>query len=447
MMVFLLAFLFIIVIPLAQGALLALLLREIHARHPLPLGGAIAVFPPPPKPPADSAKIQNENQESTAESAESAKGDAANVEEIKTILNGISSPEQAAAGKPENTVPPDVSVFDGSKNTSENLHVNDALDSMTAAKPAAIPDGFERRIEEEAAHASESIPPELQEPSDDMNNDDLQALSEALPGTKIDFTQELEKSPDNADAISPMAKELLGENFDFAALEQQAKETSNILAPDPSGGTSEKDSTKTDSGSADTNSANTNSANTDSANTDSANTDSANTNSANTDSANTNSANTDSANTDSTNTDSTNTDSANTDSTNTDSTNTDSTNTDSTNTDSANTDSANTDSANTNSANTDLANTDLADTDLAAAAIDVQEDESGNVQASSPFMFSATPQLAELTKPQTILSTFSDDWIQKMDGTIAPIEGDISKFCFTEEPIPMFVRKKQKRET
>jgi len=330
MMVFLLALLFVVVIPLAQGALLALVLREIHIRHPLPLGGSIAVFQKPSQHQADSAEIQ----ESTAEPAESAELTEENgetIEEIKTILDGFSVPERSAvdSSETENTSPPEISVFDNSKNSSGNLHVNDILDSMTAETPAAIPDDFERRIEEGAAHASDAIPPELQSPGgDEMNYDDLLALSEALPGTKIDFTQDIEERPKNSDAISPMAKELLGENFDFEALEKQAKESSKFLAPDASGETPERNPA------------------------------------------------------------------------------------------------------------TDLA---------AAAAIDVQEDESGNVQATSPYMFSATPQLAGFTTPQTILSTFSDDWIQKTESTIESAEGDASKFCFTEELTPMFTRKKKSK--
>jgi hypothetical protein len=55
------------------------------------------------------------------------------------------------------------------------------------------------------------------------------------------------------------------------------------------------------------------------------------------------------------------------------------------------------------------------------------------------------PQLAEFAIPQTVLPTFSDNWIQEA-GTTAESNGeDAAKFCFTEESIPLFVRKKKKQ--
>jgi len=64
--------LLVIVIPLAEGALLALLLRDVYIRHPLPLGGTIVPrWWNPPKPAVkatESAQRQlyhNRNQDLT----------------------------------------------------------------------------------------------------------------------------------------------------------------------------------------------------------------------------------------------------------------------------------------------------------------------------------------------------------------------------------------------
>jgi hypothetical protein len=79
----------------------------------------------------------------------------------------------------------------------------------------------------------------------------------------------------------------------------------------------------------------------------------------------------------------------------------------------------------------------------AAVMLDVQTDETGVVQVSSPFLFADSPQLADFAAPQMISSTFSGDWIQESGSMIEPIEADASNFCFTEELQPMFVRKKR----
>jgi len=318
-----LVFLFI-VIPLVEGWLFALLLREVHVRHRLPLGGAIASLRPPPKPVAVSAKIQeavNESVEQTEPTDVTGERNG-DVEEVKEVLGKTRLPEQVPVDKPAA-----VSVFDGAGNVPGNLPVNDVLGAMTAEITAIIPNTLERRIEEEAARPGAEIPPEVHDISDEINQDDLLALAEALPGNKIDFTQELEADHENPGAISPMAKELLGENFDFDALEKQSRK---VRTPESPPGV--------DEGSADQ---------------------------------------------------------------------------------------------------------DATNADLVAAAIDVQADALGNVQASSPLMFNVTPQLAVFSVPQTIVSSFSGDWVQEMDGSVEPIEGDTSKFCFSEESRPMFVRKRK----
>jgi len=214
-----------------------------------------------------------------------------------------------------------ISVFDSSVNVPQDLQINDVLDLMTADRSDLVSDDIENIIEESAILKGE-ISPKVPDIRDDMDQDDLEDLVAALPKTKIDFAQESEAAPDDLETISPMAKELLGEDFDFEQLEKQAKESFKFLAPAP------------------------------------------------------------------------------------------------------------------------VQETDAED--LPEVVLDIQEDASGTVQVSSPFLFAASPQFADLAVPQTILPTFSDDWIQETNNVVESVEGDASNFCFTEEMQPMLVRKKKR---
>ena len=309
MSVFFLIMTAVIFIPFAEGALLALLLREVYARHPLPLvePGYVNLWlqaKPEPNP---------EVVEEQATSAESATGDPTTPE---GIAEGTQSPTAEATNENNASSPPETSVFEGTKNAPAGLPVNAVLNSMTAEVSGDVPQDLESRIEE-TTRIKDGIPQDLNHIKDDLDLDDLNDLEAALPKSKIDFKQEQEPAtaPDASEAISPMAKELLGENFDFDALEQQATKSHANLIP-------------------------------------------------------------------------------------------------------------------TNDTNAEV---------LAEGTLDIQDDHTGVVQVSSPFLCSDAPQFAELSTPQTILPTFSDDWIQ----VIEPAESDAEHFSFTEELQPMFVRKKR----
>ena len=369
--VLLLAFLFVFIIPLAEGCLIALLLREIYLHHPLPLGGAIASLVPRKKPEATADEIQ-ETSDVPAEIGE--ENSDLDVEEVKAILGGSPQPEVASTS--EST---EKSVFEGAKNTPEDLPVSDVLEAMTAEVSATISNDLERRIEE-AARSEAAIPGANDEPNDDLNQDDLLALADALPKKNLNFAKDIEADAGNSDAISPMAKELLGENFDFNALERQFNELSGMHPRETTVQTVKNPEGRAtpvfSPASAPVSSPASSPASTPTSSPDSA------------------------------------------------------------------LDSYPSDTGEETSAKDFVDTT----TDTATAtAIDVQEDEWGNVQASSPFMFSLSPQLADFTIPQTIISSFSGDWIQEMDGSIEPIEGDASRFCFSEELRPMFVRKRKNK--
>jgi len=64
---------------------------------------------------------------------------------------------------------------------------------------------------------------------DDLDQADLQALADALPGKKIDFSKEIEMDSPVSEPISPTIKEVLGDNFDFQALEQQIQESTESV--------------------------------------------------------------------------------------------------------------------------------------------------------------------------------------------------------------------------
>ena len=329
MNVFLLGCLFVVVIPLAEGVLFALLLREVYVRHPLPLGGTIVpMWWNPPKP-AAIATESAEAPEASTESAESASVEATDTggSPEALALQGTPPEDAAVAETPVEQGEPThsgVSVFDGTENIPEGLSVNNVLNAMTTESPAVNLDNLERIIDE-SAQTGTVILEEVQSIVDDMNQDDLQALANALPGTKIDFSQELDEDAEDVQMEMSVAKDVLGEDFDFDALEkqsQQAKQSFKFLASAGNGNES---------------------------------------------------------------------------------------------------------------------------ADFAEIPLDVREDESGTVQVSSSFVVNTVPQLAGLTTPQTIVSFFSNDWIQESSGMAESSEADTAKFCFTEESRPMFERKIRKQ--
>ena len=201
------AILVVVIIPLAQGVLLALVLREIHARHPLPLvepGYVNAWYVPAPQNIiADSAEGEATPDESVAEGA-------ADTAEVPVDENEPPSGE--------------VSVFDGAAPPRTDFLVDEVIDSMMSAVPDTIPDAFENRIEE-STRLKDGLPEEAHHIGDDLDIDDLEDLAAALPKTKIDFSQE-ESDSVIQEPISQTAKEILGDNFDLASLEMQASHTS-----------------------------------------------------------------------------------------------------------------------------------------------------------------------------------------------------------------------------
>ena len=326
-------FLIVIVIPLAEGVLLALWLRDLHARHPLPLGGVINPSLTRKPQVVDTADADGKPARYIVTDTAPSQ-DVSNVQtsppQNSVIIDGATAndPTGSPVGEENVLAPREVSVFDDAENIPENLPVNEVLDLMTMAAEPGIPDDFESIIEK-SVRSDPEMPPEIGVFNDDMDADDLHALAAALPRDKIDFTQELDDEDSTShEAISQMAKDVLGENFNFDALER--KPDKYVLPPQESGGDNAEVSQ--------------------------------------------------------------------------------------------------------NATNTDEAEN---------VALDIQEDESGNVQVSSPFIFNVVPQLEDFAMPQTILSTFSDDWIQETDVSVESIEGDTSKFIFSEESRPMFVRKKK----
>jgi len=322
MYVFLLGFLLVIIIPLGEGVLLALLLREFHAHHPQPLGGVLVPMrwgsPPPIAAPAHEEAVDADNAQPTATIQTPAPLEP---EPEPVAEEPPHSPAEAGAVSPEASpevpVPSEVSVFDGTEKVSPNISVDEVLDSMVIAAPQGLPNDFERRIES-SARSNDEMPSDIHRVKDDMDADDLAALAGALPRKKIDFTQELETGSEGAEAISPMAKEVLGENFDFDALTTTSAKFADSLAEKNS-----VENTRTE------------------------------------------------------------------------------------------------------------------------PLLDVQENEIGVFQVSSPFATEVSPPLADFITPQTILSTFTDDWIQETGNMVETIEGDPTNFCFTEESRPMFLRKKK----
>jgi hypothetical protein len=220
MNVYLLVFLWVMVIPLAEGVLFALWLREVHARHPLPLGGVIATGRATPSANVSLPAAEPVDTENAPEATESP------------------VPPEPAAEEPRETTPPEaspkepseVSVFDGTEKIPQNMPVNEILEKMTTASPQEIPNDFEHRIESSARSEDELHSGIQHTIMDDMDENDLAALAGALPRDNIDFKKELETDSDNVEEISSTAKEVLGEDFDLDALETQATEFATALA-------------------------------------------------------------------------------------------------------------------------------------------------------------------------------------------------------------------------
>ena len=237
---FFLALLLVVVTPLAEGWLLALVLRELYIRHPLPLGGTIGVRKTAPSE-TNAEEGARTTEAHTTEDREAAPDevngasliDAENAELLAAfagVMNGTPLLAEPANEELESQEIPsaDISVFDGTANIPENLPISNVLEAMTAETSTAIPDDFERMIEA-SAQPDDEVLSALRAFGDDMDHEALQALAEALPGTKIDFSQEME--PEESGAVSPIAKELLGEQFDFDALEKQADQLKQSFQP------------------------------------------------------------------------------------------------------------------------------------------------------------------------------------------------------------------------
>ena len=233
-MLFLKVLLVMTVIPLIAGALLALVLRETYIRYPLPLGGTIG---PRKIKPADE---KQENADASVLLPRDEMSDSA----IQLISENLLAPNPSTIEPPAEEptteepvpeepadeesipLPEEVSVFDGTEHVPEHLHVSSVLESMTSESASNLPGDFESIIEE-VSQSGIIMPQDIR---DDLDNEDLLALAEALPGAKIDLLQELEQDPELPDdPISPMGKELIGENFDFDALEKQANQVKEAI--------------------------------------------------------------------------------------------------------------------------------------------------------------------------------------------------------------------------
>ena len=314
---FALGFLFVIVIPLAEGVLVALLLREMCNRPSLalPLNGRIVPIwwkQPKPAPETTADVLQVEpapNEVAPNKVAES--GEAPEV-----LVAPIPTPDTPPTAAPvadsevKQDLPLDLgtSVFDGTENIPKDFTVGNVLDAMTMETPAADLHGFESIIDASALSGN-AISDADNASADDMNADDLKSLEEALPGTKIDLSQEIDH--EESSEIQSIGKEVLGEDFDFKSLEQRSQQAGAMLAE---------------------------------------------------------------------------------------------------------------------------------------TMLDVREDaSSGIVQVSSPFIADVVPQFADLAVPQTVLSMFSENWVQDSGGVTETSEEDVAKFCFTEESGPLVVRKKKKQ--
>ena len=225
---FLLLFFLVIVIPPVTGAMLALVLREIHIRHPLPLGGTIGPRKPS-KNKRDAAEIDNYDSE-IAEQTEAA----TETSEDGTPSDDLAEESPSSGPEGQEDKPATTSFFDEARNIPENLPISNVLDEMMAETTPTNPDDFENLIEQSAKTNAEVLA-ELREITNDMDMDDLLDLENALlnnsPRAKIDFPLTHETGMESGDADPSLAKEVLGEHFDFDILEQQSNQAKQSQQP------------------------------------------------------------------------------------------------------------------------------------------------------------------------------------------------------------------------
>ena len=243
--VFLLVLFFVFVIPIPLGVLISLTLREVHIRHPLPLGGTIGPRKQHKPVIEESEKIENITDDVTSYDVplDDVPLDESADTKISNEKPATDSPTESVSGEltanetvpqeqaTEETAAPqtETDVFKDAKSVPEGVPISSVLNAMISEAPVVIPSDFESRIEE-SAMPLDKFHSQLLDEEDDQY--ELPAAVREQPSTRIDFARECEGNSDLAGTMSSLATEMLGENFDFNALEQTSADSRQMAALD-----------------------------------------------------------------------------------------------------------------------------------------------------------------------------------------------------------------------
>jgi hypothetical protein len=215
-----LAILFVILIPFAEGGLLALMLRGIHLQHPLPISDPILMETEPEASLEDEPLIPEESAEANQQKGwfeEKLSTDWGKELGLESGGNNVqaahvepTAPEPPPAGQPADLP---VSVFDGDNQTSNDVPVDSILNSMLGGNRAEVPQDFESRVAETEPDADAQLQQLEQEHDQSYEDAELEKILKTT-STEIPIEFNENELPD----FSPMAKELLGKDFDFNSL-------------------------------------------------------------------------------------------------------------------------------------------------------------------------------------------------------------------------------------
>ncbi|MDR3183203.1 MAG: hypothetical protein LBT89_09855 [Planctomycetaceae bacterium] len=248
---FFLTLLFVVVIPLAEGGLLALVLREVYNRYPLPLGEIVETIDTPELHENDSdtsepagnlsnAVSSGEAAQEAAQSGSKAKWDFDNIDAASDldilsqmgVRNVASLPQSEtensetsdAAASPTAPPPDVIDVFDNAGTIPADLPVEDALNSMFSDEPPGAPSDFDDLAETPQADSLQDIQQQIDADDLDFSGDageseaqQIDALRQTMPAETIDFAAEQEYRQDDAQ-MSETVKELLGSDFNMEEL-------------------------------------------------------------------------------------------------------------------------------------------------------------------------------------------------------------------------------------
>jgi hypothetical protein len=261
---FLLAFLFVILIPLAEGGLLALFLREIYNRCPLPLDEIVEVVDEAEPESAESASSTmgrqtgeaNETEPAGTQDSKPQDGTGSSAQWDFSQSNGAMSDMDILSqmgvhtlvpsepeGEPQDadTLPTSaVDVFDNAGNIPADLPIADALNAMMADLPSRVPNDLDNLVEQQETDGLQDIQKQIDSGGDDNDDTDeneaaqIAALCEAMPQETIDFEAE-QAERERVGQMSETAKELLGADFNVDELmnpapNQEPAEAASLLS-------------------------------------------------------------------------------------------------------------------------------------------------------------------------------------------------------------------------